>query len=279
MPPPDTTEVDWTAGARIDVFLDEMGIEPIDTLTDTIVYPPFLSVNGMKLTLPYGEGFNLPAERTAFQYDWPFWILLSCFAIIAMLRFAFPRRMRQLTYSIGGERFLHSLMREGQLFEERISLGLLVVFGATTGLLIKIILDQYFQFDIPWAPDWLMWSLFTLGVLFWWSFRVILIRLIGDVFGTLPATQGYLVRNLTFSLMQGVILTLLLPLQYYSAIPWILPAILVLLLLLHAYRILRNVISGISETGYGIQYQLLFVISVEILPLALLARLLSFPLS
>jgi hypothetical protein len=44
-----------------------------------------------------------------------------------MLRFAFPRRMRQLTYSIGGERFLHSLMREGQLFEERISLGLLVV--------------------------------------------------------------------------------------------------------------------------------------------------------
>jgi hypothetical protein len=59
----------------------------------------------------------------------------------------------------------------------------------------------------------------------------------------------------------------------------ILPAILVLLLLLHAYRILRNVISGISETGYGIQYQLLFVISVEILTLALLARLLSFPLS
>jgi hypothetical protein len=26
MPPPDTTEVDWTAGARIDVFLDEMAL-------------------------------------------------------------------------------------------------------------------------------------------------------------------------------------------------------------------------------------------------------------
>lgn len=272
---PDTVPTDWVAGTGIDIFLPSLFPQAVqDSVDSVITYTPFLSLDGLRITLPYGDGMGIPAERMQFSYDLPFWIILICLSVVAMLRFAFPRRMKQLIYSLAGERFFHTLMREGNLFEERISLGLTLVFAATTSLLIKALAETYTSLQIPWAPEWLIWFLLTLAVLFWWSFRALFIRLLGDVFGTQEATVAYLIRNLTYTLIQGIFLCLALPLHYYSGIPWILSGIVLILLLLHAYRIVRNIISGISDTGYGLGYQLLFVFSIEILPLLILARIL-----
>lgn len=203
--------------------------------------------------------------------DWVFWVFIGSIIILTISRFSFPRRFLQIVSSFVSERSLINMLREGDLFTERIMLALMSIYISVMGLIILVhgdhvgVLPELLRF----SP--LTWLLLTAIVLVWWLLRSIMVWGVGFVFKTYEATSLYLSRMLAMNLGVGLMVLLMLPLALYSAQDWIVTLTLGLVVLVNIYRITRGIGDAMRLTPYSLNYLLFFVLVVEVLPLFLLA--------
>ncbi|MEI6764668.1 MAG: DUF4271 domain-containing protein [Bacteroidota bacterium] len=203
------------------------------------------------------------------NYDWILGLFIICFALIAMVRGLYFRRFSQVFKAFYNPRFTNQLMREGTLFNERLTPPLLIAYLVTLSLLAYRGAQNITGWQFPPSASYLiLFKIFVLICVFF-LFRIIIIRLGSFIFKTHKETSEYLVNTLVVSEVSVMFILPLTACAFYFAHYAADAALyfcfgLVGLMLL--YRIIRGFISGLSFSGYSLYYLILYLCTVEILP-------------
>lgn len=204
--------------------------------------------------------------------DWPFFILAAALSLLIALRFIYFKRLNLLLRSFFSPRFTATLIREGGVKFEMLTLGLQLVFFIVTGLLINKATQIYFG-------TFMNINTFLVLMAYIISFFVVkfvLTSMISVVFKTKKESQLYIINNKMFHVVAGMVLLPLCFILYYAntpAINVIFYFSMVLLLLLFVFSLIRGVISGISVKKNNLYYLFLYFCTVEILPLIIIVKI------
>ena len=130
-----------------------------------------------------------PFQR--FQPDWILGILVFCFILLAWVQFFYPKRLKQILLAPYSKRHLNQLVREGNLFSERIAVGLgliyLLMFPLMAYTAYDLMADNKYRYYFLGFTVYLI--LVLIFVLFW-LIKVFLIKFLGTIFRTQNPHMG-----------------------------------------------------------------------------------------
>jgi len=215
-----------------------------------------------------------PVIFRKYQPDWILGILLVCFILLAWVQVFYRRRLRQILMSPYSKRFLSQLVRDGDLFTERISLALGILYIITTSLFIYQAWVLFFEKEsVILVNGVLLFALINFGVLCFWILKIGLINFLSLVFKTQNTSREYILNILIFNILTGILLLPMLVLAVYLksvAFLWICTSIFSLFFL---FRLIRGFLIGISIRKFSYLFLFVYLCSLEILPLVVLLKI------
>jgi len=216
---------------------------------------------------------NKPLEIQKFQPDWILGIFLFGFILLAWTNFFYFNRMKQIILAPLSKRFINQLIRDGNLFKERISVTLATIYILSFSLLLYQI-DQLILKLPLWNIRGILIYLSIVGSLIvFWLVKIGLIRLLGTIFKTSGTTHYYLLNLLVFSIIDGlVLLPLLVGIVYLKSI-FLLYITLIFCIFLFLFRFLRGFFIGLTLTKFSYLFLFVYLCSLEILPLLMVIKL------
>jgi len=204
--------------------------------------------------------------------DWITVLLIICLVIIAWIQNNYAKRLRQVLRSVALPYYINQLEREGNLYNERISLGLGFIFLVSTSLLAYKIFSMYQPFGHSMHEFYSFLIIFG-GIVAFVALKGLLIKLTGIIFKTQEHAHAYRLNALIFNHTTGLfILPVLFFVFYWRAQPFIWIAICIISILL-IYRFVRSIMIGISNTKFSVFYLILYLCTLEILPIVILVKL------
>ena len=170
-------------------------------------------------------------------------------------------------------RYLNQLSRDGNIFNERIAIPLLIIYLVSISLLIYL----FFTFILE-SAFWNFYGLklfsgIMLFILVSWFIKNLVLNFIGNVFKNHLIVTEYILTNFVFNIITGIVLlpfiivSVYMPSQemiYTGAILWVLVFI---------YRLIRELITGLSYTKFSLFYRILYLCTFEIIPLIAITKL------
>jgi hypothetical protein len=214
----------------------------------------------------------IPSQK--WQPDWILGILLSCFIILAWVRFFYPRRLAQILVAPYSKRNMNLLTREGKLLTERISVGLGVIYCLLFPLMAYMFYDlsglQKYNNHLSGFTVYL--TLIAVLLLFW-SVKILVIKFLGTTFRTQETTSEYLLNTMIFNFLIGLVLLPLLIFVVYLKSVFFLRISFVVTLLLLLFSFVRGFMIGILLRKFSYLYLFVYLCSLEILPLIVLMKL------
>ncbi|MEI7500541.1 MAG: DUF4271 domain-containing protein [Bacteroidota bacterium] len=208
-----------------------------------------------------------------YQPDWIFAILIICIILITWSRMFYNKRMQQIFRAPFSKRFINQLSRDGNLFRERVSVALGIVFILVISLFLYEFNQQIMEFTFPrFMEVGLFWSILLIFIIFQ-AVKVALIRLLGTIFKTRETTNSYLLNMLVFALFSGPVLLVGLILHLYLKSVLILYLCLIILTLILIFKFVRGLLIGISLTKFSYLFLFVYLCSLEILPLLVIIKL------
>ena len=206
--------------------------------------------------------------------DWIPAVLISCIILITWARVFYYNRMRQIFQAPFSKRFTNLLARDGNLFRERVSVALGIVFILATSLLIYELNQQILRLKFSSMRESFLFLIIVLLFIAFQSVKVTLIRMVGIIFKTRETTNSYLLNLLIFALFSGPVLLVGLILLLYLKSVLFLYSCLFFLVLLLVFRFVRGFFIGISLTKFSYLFLFVYLCSLEILPLLIIIKLL-----
>ncbi len=211
-----------------------------------------------------------PLLRNETEYNWLTFVLLVSFIIFSAAQFLYGKRIVQIFKAAFARRYVNQLVREGGLFGERITLGLMFIFLTTT----TTIIFQYIQSQ-PGSQLKYPETTFAVilgGLFIFWLLKIALINFLGHIFKTETFATEY---NLTGLVYLEIIGLVLLPVAlaavfrdpiFYSNMGLIIIALGIL------FNLFRGFMVGLSNTKFSFLYLILYLCTLEILPLAVVIK-------
>jgi len=203
--------------------------------------------------------------------DWIAILVILCLIIIAWVQTNYSKRLRQIIRSVALPYYVNQLEREGNLYNERITLGLGFIYLTSVSLLLY----QFFQLfritEIA-LPNFLIYLIIFSSLIGYFVIKTLLIQVTGIIFKTLDQAHSYRLNSLIFNHTTGLFLFPVLLISLYwqlSPFIWIAFGVFSILLI---YRFLRSIIIGLSNTKFPVFYLILYLCTLEILPLLLLIK-------
>jgi len=212
-----------------------------------------------------------PALLNNTEYSWLTGILVLSFVIYTITQFLYPKRLKQIFNASFGRRYINQLIRDGGLFEERITIGLLFIFFSTTTTFIFQGIRFILNIELPY-PGLTFFGIFA-GLFLFWLFKISLIKFLGFIFKNQSSAFEY---NLTSLVYLEVIGLLLLPLslpvifqdpQLFSKIG------LIIVLGGLLINLIRGFLVGLYTTKFSLFYLILYLCTLEILPLVVVIKI------
>lgn len=218
-----------------------------------------------------------PIEKlqTELNNDWITGIIFFGFILLAIIKVNFLKRFNQFGKGFVQQRFMNHLTREGNIFNERISLGLFVVYIIGMSLFL-LLLNRYilhFQLNAK-EGIYMLWKIMYV-LLIYVSGKMLLMKLVGFVFRTGRTTNVYLTDMLLYNLMVGVALLPILLVIHTTSAKMILMLGGGILVITYIWRILRGIKIGLGEPRFSLFYFILYLCTLEIFPALLIYKLAS----
>jgi hypothetical protein len=203
--------------------------------------------------------------------DWIAFLVIICLVALAWIQTNYSKRLRQIIRSVALPYYVNQLEREGNLYNERITLGLGSIYLISLSLLIYEA-SRFFGITNLSLPNFLIYLIVLSGVIGYLIFKALLIQLTGEVFKTLEYVHSYRLNSLIFNHVTGLILfPILLFIIYWQVTPFIWIALFSFSILV-LYKFLRSISIGLSNTKFPVFYLILYLCTLEILPLLLLIK-------
>jgi hypothetical protein len=219
------------------------------------------------------ENFRVNAIQRL-QPDWILGILVTCFILFAWTQVFYPKRVQQIFRSPFSKRFINQLTRDGNLFRERVSVAMGIVYVLTFSLLLFECNEQILKIKFPLVQGITLYWAITLFNLTYLIIKVTLIQFLGIVFKTRETTYNYLLNMLIFSLISAPVMLVALVFALYLKTPVLLPLCLTFFILQFLFRLFRGFFIGIALTKFSYLFLFVYLCTLEILPLLVIAKVL-----
>jgi hypothetical protein len=164
------------------------------------------------------------------------------------------------------------LEREGNLYNERITLGLGFIYFTTVSLII-------YQLNLFYNPGGIFinnpitYALIFILLVTYNGCKALLIGFSGILFKTTEHTHAYRLNALIFNHSTGMILfPVLLITIYWKFMPFIWITVVIFFIML-IYKFIRSISIGLSNSKFSIFYLILYLCTLEILPVVLLVKI------
>jgi hypothetical protein len=167
--------------------------------------------------------------------------------------------------------YVNQLEREGNLYNERITLGLGFIYTTSISLLLYEFF-KFYGFTSTILPNFLIYIIIFGSVLGFILVKAMFTYFSGITFKTVEHSHAYRLNELIFNHITGlIIMPVLLLILYWQPQPflWIAFSMAVIMLI---YRFLRSISIGFSNTKFSVFYLILYLCTLEILPLLLLVK-------
>jgi len=215
---------------------------------------------------------SLPVNKQS--TDWITLVLLICLFIFAWIQTYYPKRFGQIFRAVAQPHAVNQLEREGNLFSERITLGLGFIYYAVSSIFIYQLFTTFLT--IPNGLNNIALAGIISGSLFAYQMlKSALIFILGIIFHTSESTRSFQLNTLIFNHIIGAVLFPITIIAIYWGSSVFLKIGIVIALLLLLYRLFRSILTGMANMNYNLFYLFLYLCTLEILPLLLLYKLIS----
>ncbi len=229
------------------------------------------SVFGKHQLLPVHKG---PVALNRQSTDWITILLLLCLVLFAWIQTVSHKRFVQIIRAVLQPHSVNQLEREGNLFRERITLGL----GAIYYIIGSVFILQLFKAfnTLPAGFDNLSFAALISGALIGYQMlKSLLIYTSGIIFKTAESSRSYQLNTLIFNHITGIVLFPFVIMAFYYENTTFLIIGGVIASLLFVYRLFRGILTGLDNKNYNLLYLFLYLCTLEILPLLLLVKVVS----
>lgn len=217
---------------------------------------------------------NIPRAINKPGGDWIAFIVIICLVILAMIRSASARRLNNVFRSAFYSHHLNQLEREGNLFNERLTLGMSVVYFSSLALLIYGLITSSPNGPVNLSgPE--LYALILAGTVLFVLIQMFIIRITGYIMLTRENAHAHELNILVFNHMSGVILFPVVVTALYMQSLLLLYVGLALVVVTLILRWLRIFSIGFTNMRYTIFYLFLYLCTLEILPLLLIIKTLG----
>jgi hypothetical protein len=214
-----------------------------------------------------------PVPFKKYQPDWILGLLMLCFVLLGWVQVFYRRRLRQILMAPYSKRFLNQLVRDGDLFSERISLATGLIYFVTTSLFLyqfnELVLIKDTGRLIHGFPLFTLISIFVLG---FWILKIGMIRFLSFIFRTRQTSREYMLNILIFNILTGICLLPLLVFAVYLKCVIFLWICMIIFGLFFMFRLFRGFLIGISITKFSYVFLFVYLCSLEILPLIVFVK-------
>lgn len=235
---------------------------------------------GDKATISYFTAQELrphnlsPRQVHRFQPDWITGIVILGLILIAWANFFFPSRFRQVLMAPWSKRFLSLLTREGNLFTERMTIALSIVYLLAAALLVYEANDLLLvQKPFVHWPTILIFLFFMGVILVYWSVKILMVSSLGFIFKTGPTTREYIFNIVIFNIISGLLLIPLLIFIIYLKSGTLLYLSIFLMGILFLFRFYKGFMIGFSLRKFSYLFLFVYLCALEMLPLVILTKL------
>jgi hypothetical protein len=206
--------------------------------------------------------------------DWITFLFFTCLIILAWIQTYFSKRLSQVFRAAALPHAVNQLEREGDLFRQRISLGLGFIYYIVGAIFIFQIFSAYNE--APAGMSNMLITAMILGSLFLYQMlKSTMIYLLGYVFNNKESARAYQLNTLIFNHITGIFLLPITIIAFYWGNVAILNIGILIVLLLALYGLYRGVLTGLSDKNYNLFYLFLYLCTLEILPLLLIYKVIS----
>ncbi len=209
-------------------------------------------------------------------HDHPFWvpgILIICFVLLAWGRLFYRRRLDMIFRAVFAKNYANQLIREGNIFNERIGLVLFLIYLAVISLFVYLSIPIVSEAEIPLSDGWLYSSILVFFMGFW-IFKVTLARVLSLLFNTTEYSRELMANMYLFNLFAGIVLLPLVACMAYAQTDIFLYISLLVIALIYILRIMREGIIGFRVINFSVFHLFLYLCTLEILPMIVLAKIL-----
>jgi hypothetical protein len=215
-----------------------------------------------------------PLAITRQSTDWITIVFLACLFVFAWLQVSYPKRLKQIFRAVAQPHYVNQLEREGNLFKERITLGLGFIYYTIS----SIFAYQLFSANLTIPSElntFTLTGIIFIGLFFYQLLRSSIVYLSGIIFKTSEYARQYQLNVMIFNYSIGIVLFPVAIIAFYwnNLVLLISGGIIISLLLL--YRLYRNFLTGLANKNYNLFYLFLYLCTLEILPLLLLYKVIS----
>ena len=208
------------------------------------------------------------------QYtDWALPVFLVSFIILAWIQFFYQKKFHQFIKGLFSIRTVNQLIREGNIMNKWMAIGLGVIFlSSLTLFLFQVIENLFSPSDLFLKTQFslLIIALLIVGLIL---IKLFIIRTTGLLFNTNNASSKYIINAFVFNLNLGVFLLPIIIIMAYSPINGIIYPGIGFLALIFVYRLFRGVLIGITYTNFSQIYIILYLCTVEILPTLIITKI------
>lgn len=208
------------------------------------------------------------------QPDWIFAVLLICFVLIAWARVFYHKRLHQVFLAPFSRRFINQLMRDGNLFRERVAIALGIVYVMTFALLLYQWNEMRLGFIFNGIPGPYLYLLIIMTIIGGLTAKVTLVNVLGIIFRTKETTYNYLLNLMIFALVTGPVLLAALVFIVYLQSVLLLYICLGIYLLLFSIQFIKGFFIGLTLTKFSYLFLFVYLCSLEILPFLVLVKIL-----
>ena len=206
------------------------------------------------------------------QASWVAPILVFGFILLAWGRLFFRRRLEMIFRGIFAKNYANQLIREGNLFNERIGLILFLVYLAMMSMFVYQALPLYnISIDLP--PSLVYASIlgFFLGL---WFLKVFMIKTLSLLFNTDDNSRNILSNMYLYNLFAGIVLLPIVTCMAFANLEIFFYIGLTIIAFIYILRIIRESIIGITLIKFSVFHLILYLCTLEILPMVVLAKIL-----
>lgn len=216
-----------------------------------------------------------PLETTNFYTGWITALLLSCVVIIAYLRASYPKRFTEFFRAVIDMRFASQLVREEKVLSQRVSVFLSVIFLFSSSAFLFLV-SNYFNLQLFSGEEILVFGKIALTVFLLFFFRILFSEFTGFVFNAQNEFSFYNFHVFLYNKALGLaLIPVLIGIEYIKAFPqsFFIYIGIILFAISYMSRLIRGLNIGLAKQGFNKFYLFFYFCTLEILPAAVLAKI------
>lgn len=212
-------------------------------------------------------------EMAEVNTDWITLHLIIILIVIALIKVFFAKRSKQVLRSFYSNRHMNILLREGNIFAERISIGATILYLITFSLFIFQFIYVAFPAGFFTLTEYKLFSVIILIVLVSFILKNVTIMMVGKIFKNHLLLSEFTLMNFIFNVNLGLWLLPFLVLSVFLPSAEAIYSGFFFWLWVFIYKLFRQFFTGLGYPNFSLLNRFLYLCALEIVPFLIIIKL------